>query len=84
MAGPDTPELYYLAATYNESGRLFDFFSGSDSDATSAGTEWSKAQVIVVNHRPEFSLKPTPEVLAVLRRDFPSGEQVGRFEVRWR
>jgi dolichyl-phosphate-mannose-protein mannosyltransferase len=83
VAGPDTPELYFLTATYNDSGRLFEFFSGSESDA-SAESEWHNGQVIVVNHRPEFSPRPTPELLAQLRRDFPSGELVDRFEVRWR
>ncbi len=84
VAGPDTPELYYLTATYNSSGRLFEFFSGPDADAASAASEWHNGQVIVVNHRPQFSPTPTPELLAELRKDFPSGERVNNFEIRWR
>jgi len=84
VAGPDTPELYYLTARYNSSGRLFEFFSGSDADTAPDASEWHNGQVIVVNHQPQFSPKPTPELLAELRRDFPSGEWVDHFEIRWR
>jgi hypothetical protein len=84
VAGPDTPELYYLTGTQSESGRLFDFFSDSESGSGAAIEEWSSGQVIVVNHQPAFSRPPAPELIAQLRQTFPGGEQVGRFEVRWR
>jgi hypothetical protein len=84
VAGPDTPELYYLTGTQSESGRLFDFFSDSESGSGGQIKEWSRGQVIVVNHRPAFSRPPGPEVIAQLRQTFPAGEQIGRFEVRWR
>jgi hypothetical protein len=84
VAGPDTPELYYLTGTQNQSGRLFDFFSNSESKSGTAIQEWSSGQVIVVNHRPAFSSPPGPELVAQLRQTFPGGEQIGRFEVRWR
>jgi hypothetical protein len=84
VAGPDTPELYYLTGTQNRSGRLFDFFSGSDSDPTAGGRDWEYGQVIVINHEPAFSPKMPPEMLAQLRREFPAGEQIDIFEVRWR
>jgi hypothetical protein len=84
IAGPDAPILYYLVGAQSQSGKLFDFFS--DSPSTTSGTfdEWSKGQVIAVNHRPLFSTKLSPELLAHLRRKFPEGEQIGEFEVRWR
>ena len=84
VAGPDAPELYYLTGTQSGSGRLFEFFSDSDSGSGAAIEEWSSGQVIVVNHQPAFSRPPRPELIAQLRQTFPGGEQIGRFEVRWR
>ena len=84
VAGPDSPELYYLTATRNESGRLFEFFSDPDPLSPSAADEWSKGQVIVLNHRPAFSTRPKPALVTQLRTNFPQGEQIGKFEVRWR
>jgi hypothetical protein len=82
IAGPDSPELFYLVGTENHSGTLFDFFTGSDLSSTEH--EWESGQVIVINHKPAFSDAPSPDMLADLRKDFPAGRQIGRFEVRWR
>jgi hypothetical protein len=81
VAGPDAPELYFLTDTLSASGRLFDFFSESDAKAR---TEWSYGQVIVINHRPAFSNALTSDLVTELRRRFPDGQEIGRFEVRWR
>jgi hypothetical protein len=83
VAGPDSPELYYLTGTRNESGTFFDFFSESDNRSDSTG-EWMEAEVIAINHRPAFSAEPKTELITQLRSAFPAGEQIGRFEVRWR
>jgi dolichyl-phosphate-mannose-protein mannosyltransferase len=81
VAGPDCPEVYFLAGVTNSSGRLYDFLSGNVSDDADA---WVKAEVVVVNHAPPFSPAPSQGVLTVLRREFAHGEQHGSFEIRWR
>jgi hypothetical protein len=81
IAGPDCPEVYFLAGLRSPSGALFDFFSESRPD-DAAG--WLKADVIIVNHQPGFSPPPSAPLMATLRREFPQGEEIERFEVRWR
>jgi hypothetical protein len=91
IAGPDCPQVYFLLGLVNPSGALFDFFSsGNNADGDSATREagevaaWSKGEVIVINHHPDFSPLPSASVLAELRREFSRSETIGRFEVRWR
>ena len=81
IAGPDCPEVYFLAGLQNPSGGLFDFFSGSAPDDIAP---WLKGDVIIINHDPQFSPPPTAALLAALRREFANGEETGRFEIRWR
>jgi hypothetical protein len=81
VAGPDCPEVYFLAGRVNPSGAMFDFFSGGDVDDPG---NWTKADMIVVNRVPSFSPKPSERLLSALRQEFASGEEFGRFEIRWR
>jgi Dolichyl-phosphate-mannose-protein mannosyltransferase len=84
IAGPDCPEIYFLAGVNNPSPRLFEFFSDAPGASADELSFWSKGEVIVVNRMPEFSPKPTSALFALLRAEFPHGEQIGKFEVRWR
>jgi hypothetical protein len=86
IAGPDCPEVYFLSGRTNPSGRLFDFFSddSADSSRTDGIGAWLKGDVIVLNHGPAFSAAPSNELSERLRREFPYGEVIGRFEIRWR
>jgi Dolichyl-phosphate-mannose-protein mannosyltransferase len=89
IAGPDCPEVYFLSGFVSPSGTLFDFFSGDGAQQSGSRDEdeiavWSKGEVIVVNHQPDFSPVPSAQVLAYLRREFSRGETIGPFEVRWR
>lgn len=81
IAGPDCPEVYFLAGLRHPSGTLFDFFSESAAGDTA---RWLKGDVIIINHRPEFSQPLSDTLVAILRRAFVSGDQFGRFEIRWR
>ena len=47
-------------------------------------SHWTAAKVIVINGLPEFSPAVTTACYRELRVAFPHGEQVERFEVRWR
>jgi hypothetical protein len=91
IAGPDCPQVYFLLGLVNPSGALFDFLSRrNDAEGDLAAREadelaaWSKGEVIVINHRPDFSPLPSASVIAELRREFSQSETIGRFEVRWR
>ncbi len=85
IAGPDCPEVFFLSGLVNPSGALFDFFSEDAGRSGDGGTAaWSKGNVIVLNHAPHFSPAPSERLTADLRREFPFGEVIGPFEVRWR
>jgi len=84
IAGPDCPEVYFLSGLSNPSGASFDFFSENAADRENPMAAWSKGEVIVLNHRPSFSPPPSEELLAGLRHEFAQGEEIGRFEIRWR
>jgi hypothetical protein len=84
MAGPDCPEVYFLAK--RRSVASYEFFSNG---GTTAGNQaeiekWTAADVVVVNHRPGFTPSLSTSVVAAVRNQFPHSETVGKFEVRWR
>jgi hypothetical protein len=86
LAGPDCPEVYFLANQFSASGSIFDFFSGSSAgsgDFLDAAIR-ARDSVVVVNHRPGFTPALSQPTLLRLRSAFPQGETVGHFEVRWR
>ena len=43
-----------------------------------------RANVVVVNHQAAFSPEPSSDLMSEIRKVFPTGESVGKFEVRWR
>jgi hypothetical protein len=85
VAGPDTPELYFLTGQFSRSNALYDFFSGPSSSPEYAREfGWFDADVIVVKHSRSFSGPLPSTLLAALRKQYTQSESVGPFEVRWR
>jgi hypothetical protein len=85
VAGPDTPDVYFLSGQFSPSGRLFDFFSGASAASDDERmAEWTRADVIVLFHGSRFSPPPAASLVARLRAAFPQGESIPPFEVRWR
>jgi hypothetical protein len=86
IAGPDCPEVYFLTGRFSPSGTLFDFFSDDASAVEGLGDTvgWAGASVLVLNHQPAFSPDRSSRVMSDIREAFPTGESVGKFEVRWR
>jgi len=82
IAGPDSPEIHFLAGRFSPSGSMFDFFS-READMLRLRDD-SRGSVLVLNHEPAFSPAPSPDLVADMRRRWPVGERVGHFEVRWR
>jgi hypothetical protein len=85
VAGPDCPEVYFLAGRFSPSGTLFDFFDDHASLEGGVGDlpGWRSARVIVLNHGRRFSFGPSTHFAAKVRKAFPRSEGVGTFEVRW-
>ena len=56
VAGPDCPEVYFLAGQFNPSGILFSFFGGEVVAAEGVRDlpGWASASVIVLNNRRSF------------------------------
>jgi hypothetical protein len=84
MAGPDSPEIYFLTGQFSPTGAMFDFLDPGASSP--AGTEalWLGASVVVINTEPDFSERIPDSLRSKIRQSFPQGEHVGPFEVRWR
>lgn len=86
IAGPDTPEFYFLSGLKNLTPMIFDFLT-PDSVRTKtviAAAKSRDVQVIVINGEPEFSPQYDPAVLNLLYGLFPRHELIDEFDVRWR
>jgi hypothetical protein len=92
IAGPDSPEVYFLAGQESPGGVMYEFLGGPvprELSRTSLPlghdiSYWKHASVIVVNLDPPFSPALPEELMEQLRHEFPKGEWIDRFEVRWR
>lgn len=88
-AGPDAPEIYFLAGKSNPTRTYFDFFQGenevgaSDHTAFLSRLEETGVRLVVINTRPEFSRPLDPALLARLGEVYPQAVQVGPMWVRW-
>lgn len=85
-AGPDAPEVYFLAGAPNPTPTLYEFLDAApptpgrlDSLFAAAGV-----RVAVVNTRPLFSPPLDPASLERIVTTFPESSTLGPFVVRWR
>ena len=85
-AGPDAPEVYFLAGLPNRTRTLFDFFDADSSTAMPLAQRLEQRGVaaVVVKLQPAFSPALTLEVLAQLAAAYPQSRRIDGFEVRWR
>ncbi len=85
-AGPDAPEVYFLAGVPNPTPTLYEFLDRTT--LTPAGLESllesADVHVAVVNTQPLFSPALDPSSLERIVRDFPQSSTAGPFVVRWR
>src|SRR5256886_2946941 len=85
-AGPDCPEVYFLAAKRNPTRTLFDFF---DEPARRTGRvldaiERHDVRVGVFNRRPPLSGGPPSDLVEALVERFPRTLDARWLHVRWR
>lgn len=85
-AGPDAPEVYFLAGYRNPTPQLFEFFDAAPGHEQRllAALDRAGVTVIALNRRPWFSPFPSEPTLVALRARYPHATQVGAFVVAWR
>jgi len=98
FAGPDCPEVYFLAQRKNPSGVMYEFFRPgrlSDAGQVLRWLDEHEVQVVVINALPGFSDPIDPEVVNAIAARFsnhrtltmswgPERRQIDRFRVFWR
>lgn len=85
-AGPDAPEVYFLAGFRNPTRQIFEFFddpAGHDRRLLDA-LERNGVEAIAINRHPDFSRFPDAAMLAELQARYPHAASYGSFMVAWR
>jgi len=85
-AGPDCPEVYFLAAKRNPTRTLFDFFDEPAGRTVRVldAIERHDVRVVVFNRRPPFSGAPPSDLVEALVERFPRTLDARWLHVRWR
>lgn len=85
-AGPDSPEIYFLAGLRNPTRLIFDFLEpdARQPDSLLALVDRERMAAVVIRMEPEFSRPLEPSVLRGLAERFPHEWTEGGFTVRWR
>jgi 4-amino-4-deoxy-L-arabinose transferase-like glycosyltransferase len=87
FAGPDSPQLYFLADLRNPTRSLFDFLDTTDSARGKellARLDDKDVTAIAINRSPELSEPLDAPTLRQLVARYPNVERVGSFDVRWK
>ncbi|MEP7306005.1 MAG: hypothetical protein ABJA98_10855 [Acidobacteriota bacterium] len=84
-AGPDCPEVYFLSGFKNPTRTFFEFLDPQEDDLHMIARLVSqrRGRVAVINTDPEFSPPLSRDAQALLERQLPASERVGRFVVRY-
>jgi len=85
-AGPDAPEVYFLAGYRNLTPNIYDFLGDTDQqrERVRQMIRNLRVRVMVVNENPALSPALDEALREEIARAFPNGEMVGNFAVRWR
>jgi hypothetical protein len=85
-AGPDAPEIYFLAGLRNPTRAFFDFLEPTEqaADRVLGAVDRHRVTAIAINRFVKFSAPLSPELEAAFATRFPHAATVGRFTVRWR
>lgn len=86
FAGPDLPEIYFLAGLRNPTRSLFDFLepSATSADRVLAAIDDRHITAVVTNGKVRYSSPLSPDLEAGLESRFPAARTIGRLTVRWR
>ncbi len=85
-AGPDAPELYFLAQLKNPTPAIFDFLVPDTLFHPNLIQRLDSSGVTAVALRRHVVHSPPlePEVAAAFVRQFPMALEIGRFTLRWK
>ena len=85
-AGPDCPEIYFLAGLHNPTRMVFDGFEdyAHESSRVLAAIDSARPNVIVIDRVPLVSTPLPGDLRNELAARFPQMVDVGKFEVRWK
>jgi hypothetical protein len=85
-AGPDSPEVYFLARYANQTPATYDFLGDAARERQRILRLIAnpRVHVMVVNGKPALSALLDETLREEIAQQFPNGEMVGNFEVRWR
>lgn len=86
LAGPDSPEVYFLGGFENPRRDIFEMFEDVKGyqENTERLLEKESVKVVVINNKPGFSPYLGEVLQKAAEKRFPQSMQIGRFEVRWR
>ncbi|MGH7516106.1 MAG: ArnT family glycosyltransferase [Gemmatimonadales bacterium] len=84
-AGPDAPEIYFLANLHNPTPAIFDFLVPDSlfHRRLAEGLDRSGISAVALKHGFIHSAPLEAEVVAAFERRFPSATRAGRFTIRW-
>ncbi|MGD0841822.1 MAG: glycosyltransferase family 39 protein [Candidatus Acidiferrales bacterium] len=84
-AGPDSPEIYFLAGMQNPSRVIFDGMEdyAHETSRVLAAIDSANPTVIVINRLPAVSTPFPVDLREALAARFPEKRDIGKFEVRW-
>jgi hypothetical protein len=85
-AGPDCPEIYFLAGMPNPTRMIFDGFEdyAHESSRVLSAIDSTNPNIIVIDRVPEVSTPLPGDLRDALAARYPQKIYVGHFEVRWR
>jgi hypothetical protein len=83
-AGPDAPEVYFLAGLRNPTRALFDFIEPASSVPELRTLRRLGVTAIAINRQPKFSAPLSDELQHALEAEFPDERSIGKFTVRWK
>jgi hypothetical protein len=85
-AGPDCPEVYFLAGLRNPTRMVFDGFEdyAHETSRVLSAIDATNPSVVVINRLPAVSTPFPGDLRQTLAARFPEMVYIGKFEVRWR
>lgn len=84
-AGPDAPEIYFLAGATNHTRTLFDFLDANAGAVPIVErVRAAQAALVVLKLRPDFSAPPDQATVDALAAAFPNARSAPGFLVFWR
>ena len=84
LAGPDCPEIYFLAGKQNPMPFEYDFFYEGDDKSLLRRIDDLGINLAVVNLLPDFSYPYSAGFTAALEIRFPRSRTISKYRIMWR